>query len=124
MASQSNLIRVKSLRKELEEKNLKFKEMDKTICEMQAKWLQENNHMKDEIEALNGYVETFRRLIQQGKCLIKTQVNHLNNLDEMEGLNGDVEDCLQHIEGLLKFVENCLKDVECLSKDFDEKNSK
>ena len=128
MASKSNLNRVKSLRKELEEKNLKLKEMDKTICEMQVKWLQENNHLKDEID-LNGYVEEVRRLIQQGECLIKEQVNHLNHSkDEIEALNGDVEDslkhvedCLKYVEGSLKLIEDCLKDVECLNKGLDEK---
>ena len=53
MLSESNQNSVKSLRKELDEKNLKLKEMYKTILS----WLQENNHLKDEIEALKGDVE-------------------------------------------------------------------
>ena len=53
MLSESNQNRDKSLRKELDEKNLKLKEMYKTILS----WLQENNHLKDEIEALKGDAE-------------------------------------------------------------------
>ena len=115
MLSESNQNSVKSLRKELDEKNLKLKEMYKTILSC----LQENNHLKDEIEALKGDVEDCQSELDEKNRQLKEKNRTI--LDQQARLQWQADrlDCKHQSQDddLLFWV----KRVNCLNKELDEK---